>query len=155
MTKILVVSDSHGNKEQLKKLIDTCTYDYMFFLGDVLSDLQGLNIKNLVKVKGNWDADFATKRKEIIQIENVKIMLVHGHGYNVKMGLNKLLETAKKEKIKLVCYGHTHIANFTEIDGIGFVNPGAFSGFKKGKFTYATVQIDGDKIYVNMWNYLN
>lgn len=154
MTKILVVSDTHGNKDGLMEVVKTCKCEHVFFLGDLLKDVEELNIKNLVKVRGNWDYDFKVKLTEFLEIENVKIMLTHGHKYGVKNGLGALINEGKKEHCKLVCYGHTHVQNFLEVDGIYLLNPGALSNFKKGKFTYAVVTIDNGKIYVNMQNNL-
>lgn len=150
MKNVLVVSDSHGNKENLKTLIETGNYDYVFFLGDLISDVSEVKHNNLIKVRGNWDVNFTVKGTEVLQIEGVKIMLTHGHAFGVKTGIDKLISKAKKLNVKLVCYGHTHVANFVEVDGIGFLNPGAYSSFKGGKGTCATLKIDGEKIYVNM-----
>ena len=37
--RIILVSDSHGNKDGIVKLINNESCDYLFFLGDGLSDL--------------------------------------------------------------------------------------------------------------------
>ena len=54
--RILLVSDSHGNRDGIEKLIENEQFDYLFFLGDGLSDL-GLydNIENIIAVSGNCD----------------------------------------------------------------------------------------------------
>lgn len=154
MTKILVVSDTHGNKDNLKKLVQSDSFEYVLFLGDCLSDVQGITTTNLCCVKGNWDIDFKTPNEAILNVEGVNIFFTHGHKYSVKSGLGGLVSVAKKENCNLVCYGHTHIQNYVQIDGIGFLNPGAFSNFKGGKCTYAVVEINNKNFNVNMLNYL-
>lgn len=154
MTKILVVSDTHGNKSELKKLILDNPCDYTFFLGDTTNDIDDvkkeIEIPNLYIVKGNWDIGFKYKTREYLKIDDIKILLVHGHGLDVKNNLNTLIDLAKKEKVDLVCYGHTHIQRENIVDEIVFVNPGAYSNFKGGQYTFAVIQIDNKKISVNM-----
>lgn len=150
MKKILVVSDTHGNKEDFNKLATSDNFDHIFFLGDVLADVQNFGLKNLHMVRGNWDLDFRVPIEAFVDVDGFKIMLTHGHKYGVKSGIGGLIKAAKQEGCKLVCYGHTHIQNFVEVDGIGVLNPGAFSTFKGGKITYAIVEIVDKKINVNM-----
>lgn len=146
MTKILVVSDSHGNKNDLITLINETEFNYMFFLGDTLKDIEDLQVTNLIKVRGNWDYDFTTKTIEIVKIDNFKFMLLHGFGYGVKQGIGYLIKEAEKEKADFVCYGHTHISNLEFVNGVGYLNPGAFSYVKGGKKTYAIITIENGKI---------
>lgn len=154
MTKILVVSDTHGNKEEFKELVNSDSFDYVLFLGDLLGDVQGLGLKNLHCVRGNWDLDFKTPVEAFLEVENVKIMFTHGHKYSVKSGLGGLIKVARQEKCNFVCYGHTHVQKYDIVDEIGVLNPGAFSTFKGGKRTYAVLEVDNKKINVNMLNYL-
>lgn len=146
MKKILVVSDSHGNSEALKTLVNEIKFDHMFFLGDTLRDVENLQVQNLIKVRGNWDYDFITKSVEIVKIENVKFMLLHGHGYGVKQGIGYLIKQAEKENVDFVCYGHTHISRLEYVNGVGYLNPGAFSYAKGGKKTYAIITVDGTNV---------
>ena len=154
MTKILVVSDTHGNKEEFKSLVNSDSFDYVLFLGDLLGDVQGLGLTNLNCVRGNWDLDFKTPVEAFLEVENVKIMFTHGHKYGVKAGVGGLIKAAKQENCDFVCYGHTHVQKYEKVDNIGILNPGAFSNFKGGKRTYAILEVDNKKINVNMLNYL-
>ncbi|HBP43149.1 MAG TPA: hypothetical protein DD621_00435 [Clostridiales bacterium] len=150
MTKILVVSDTHGCKAELNKLIKDNPCDYVFFLGDTINDIVDVPTDNLYVVKGNWDITLKYKSKQYINIEGIDILLLHGYGYGVRKSLDKLVELAKAHNVKLVCYGHSHLQRTDVIDGITFVNPGAYSLAKGGKFTYSIVEIADKKIYVNM-----
>lgn len=146
MTKILVISDSHGNSEAIETLVASTQFNYMFFLGDTLKDVENLKIKNLIKVRGNWDFDLTTPVVEIVKIDNLKFLLLHGHGYGVRYGIGYLIKVAKQENVDFVCYGHTHISALDFVDGVGYLNPGAFSFVKTGKKTYAIITIDNGKI---------
>lgn len=153
MAKILVASDTHGNKEQLKSLLTEGDFTHLIFCGDMLKDLEDINFDNIIKVKGNWDEwviDHKNTLEEVVEIEGVKILVTHGHKYGVKSGIGGLIKRAEQENIKLVCYGHTHIQDVQEVNNIVYLNPGAFSYFKGGKHTYAVVEIIDKKIIVNM-----
>lgn len=154
MKNILVVSDTHGNKKGLNELVKSTNFDFIFFLGDLLGDVDNLSSNNVIKVRGNWDYTLKFKTTEFVEIEGVKFMLTHGHKYFVKNGLGALIKEAQKNKVDVVCYGHTHKQDLCEVDGIKLLNPGAFSSFKGGKFTYAIINVDNKKIYVNMLNNL-
>ncbi len=154
MKIVLVISDSHGNSKELETLINSHSFDYVFFLGDTLNDIQGVNHNNLSCVRGNWDLDIRTPIEAFVTIENAKIMITHGHKYRVKSGLGALINTAKSEKCDFVCYGHTHTQKYEKADNIGILNPGAFSNFKGGDYSYAVLEIDGKKINVNMSKFL-
>ena len=55
MAKVLVISDVHGNKEQLKTLISENEFTHIIFCGDMIKDLEEINHPNIIKVRGNWD----------------------------------------------------------------------------------------------------
>ena len=80
MTKILVVSDTHGSRLELKKLILDNPCEYTFFLGDIINDIdevkQEIEIPNLYIVKGNWDIGFKYKTREYLKIDDLKIISI-------------------------------------------------------------------------------
>ena len=82
MAKVLVISDTHGNKEQLKTLISENEFTHIIFCGDMIKDLDEINHPNIIKVKGNWDEwviDRVNTFEEEVVIEGVKIFVTHGH----------------------------------------------------------------------------
>ena len=135
--KICVISDSHGRKDKLEELLSTQSFNYVFFLGDGLSDIRDVENQNIKKVCGNCDIFSNEAHTQIINILNFKVMITHGHDYKVKLNTFLLLKFAKDHGIKLVCYGHTHRKSLQVIDGVMLLNPGAF---KEGE--YAVVEID-------------
>lgn len=153
MAKVLVISDVHGNKEQLKTLISENEFTHIIFCGDMIRDLEEINHPNIVKVKGNWDEwviDRDNLFDEEVVVEGVKIFVTHGHRYDVKRGLGGLIRRVEGKGFNLVCYGHTHIQDFEVVNDIAYLNPGAFSYFKGGKQTFAVVEIEDGKFIVNM-----
>ena len=47
--------------------------------------------------------------EQIINLDGVRIMMVHGHNYGVKMTLTPLINTATENKADIVLFGHTHV----------------------------------------------
>ena len=135
--RICVVSDSHGRKKSLEELVGSNNFDYIFFLGDGLSDLRGIDSDKIKKVSGNCDFFSDEAETLVFDIKGVKIMMTHGHNFKVKINTSLLLKYAKERGAKLVCYGHTHKSNLEVVDGVMLLNPGAFRDYK-----YAVVDID-------------
>ena len=129
MKTIVVVSDTHRNKSALKKIANVIMEnDYVFHLGDYYDDFvdYAYALKDKVfQVHGNCDYGTSEAETEILtEIEGVKIFATHGHNYGVKQGREKLLRRAKQLGATLVFYGHTHIAEIYEKDGITLVKRG-------------------------------
>ena len=77
-------------------------------------------------VKGNCDLYIRNESYELtFNANGKKIFLCHGHYYDVKYGLNSLLNMAKRNNIDIVVFGHTHIPLYEVIDNIIFINPGS------------------------------
>lgn len=149
MKTIVVVSDTHRNKSALKKIANVIMEnDYVFHLGDYYDDFvdYAYALKGKVfQVYGNCDYGTSEAETEILtEIEGVKIFATHGHNYGVKQGREKLLRRAKELGATLVFYGHTHIAEIYEKDGITLVNPGCLYEYSPKK-SFAFVVIDKGK----------
>ena len=59
----------------------------------------------------------------MLEIQNKKILLTHGHRYRVKYGYDRLLSRAKEISADIVVFGHTHVPENTYIDNILLFNP--------------------------------
>jgi len=140
MKKILIISDSHGNIEGLKELESKMEkVDYIFHLGDHDYDMDEFRNKfdlKIYSVKGNCDGG---GEEYVFNNDGVKILLVHGDRYHVKMSLLRLSLRAKELGVNAVCFGHTHNPLLLEEDGILFINPGAL---KRGLNSFAYAEID-------------
>ena len=141
MKRIIIISDSHDSKNKIEEIIATEKYDYLFFLGDGIKDIEEKDQENILKVSGNCDI-FSTEAKErVVVIENLRFLLTHGHIYKVKWGLGAIINEATKRKMDVVCYGHTHTKDVQTIDGITYINPGSlFAG------RYMIIEVHDGKI---------
>lgn len=132
MTKILVISDSHGH---LGKIYDTLRlfngrFDILVHLGDRAKDIFPFidNFyldRRVILINGNSDNERVGVDELVKEIDGVRVFMTHGHLYEVHKGLDKLKKKAKKEKVMLVLYGHEHKPFKEIIDGILFFSPGA------------------------------
>lgn len=140
------MSDMHGRVSNFEKALEnTPDIRNVIFLGDGLSKAEDISYcyddRKFYMVAGNCDCfDFLSPTTKFIELNGAKIMLTHGHTYNVKSSLTMLKQKAKSEKADLCLYGHTHNANIEYENGIYFVNPGTLAG-KNGLYSYAVVDI--------------
>lgn len=145
--KILVLSDSHGSvsnvKESVKKYGSNA--DIIVHCGDgTRGEAQWIteNCKNsmAVCVKGNCDFGSMLKSEEILSVDGVRILITHGHLYNVKFTLANLSYKAEESNCQLVFFGHTHIPTDTTMGNVRMINPGTASGYGA---SCAVVETDG------------
>ena len=135
---ILVLSDSHGNSRNVKKILELCPdADMIVHLGDGACDftkfLPDNYDKPFVVIEGNgeyygWvDADrrYRPKRTETIEFEGKKIFMTHGHLYDVKYGLERIAARAYADGADIVLFGHTHEPFNSYKDGVYYFNPGS------------------------------
>lgn len=129
--KIIVISDSHGNKKAIDLLFNNYKFDYLVHCGDGVSDLGDyIYLDNVFAVSGNCDIFSNEVDERIIELGKKKILITHGHRYGVKRDLDKLIARGKELNCNFIFYGHTHNANYISIDNIYVINPGAL---QKGK----------------------
>lgn len=126
--KIILISDSHGNKLGIDKLFKDVQFDYLFFMGDGLGDLDNyIYLDHVYAVSGNCDFFSRVENERYVELEGKKIFMTHGNKYGVKLGLTHLINRAKELEVDFVFYGHTHNMKVEKIDDIYFINPGKFS----------------------------
>ena len=146
--KILIVSDTHGrNSGYLDILEQSEKMDMVIHCGDVegseylISESSGCKT---VIVQGNNDYFSDLPREMIVKLGKYKALVTHGHAYYVNMGYEHLVREAKKRKVDMVIYGHTHRPVITEENGIKVLNPGslAYPRQEGRKYTYIIMEID-------------
>lgn len=148
--KIIVISDSHGNSKGIDKLFSDKNFDYLFFLGDGLSDLGTyINMENVIVVSGNCDFFSKVVNEKYFELQNKKIFMTHGNKYGVKSSLNSLIEKSKQLNADIVFYGHTHKQKIDKFGDIFYINPGSFSKNVRGKSTGLEIEIIGSNIIIN------
>lgn len=127
---ILVISDYHKREKAVIDLIKEHNPTYILCCGDGESEMNFYKENNIISVRGNCDY-VNLPLSQILNIENKKILMTHGHLYDVHFDIFKLYLLAKESEVDYVLYGHTHQQLLLEYEGIKFINPGAL---KDGQF---------------------
>ncbi len=134
MTRIAVISDSHGGKLHLERFVRLCRrekFDQVFHLGDVVEDAlwlrRELDSQNLpvALVAGNCDFYSREARELILTVGGKRFLLVHGDKYGVKYGYDRLSYYAEEQMADCACFGHTHQPFAGFVGRALLVNPGA------------------------------
>src|SRR5690554_5715511 len=107
--KILITSDIHYNLINLTKLKQKYQNIYHLDAGDSVLKDEKLKKLNINSVRGNCDYNYQLPLIKIVELDNLKILITHGHLLNVKNGLTNLVNEAIKMKVNVVIFGHTHI----------------------------------------------
>ncbi|GMQ59464.1 metallophosphoesterase [Vallitalea sediminicola] len=135
--KILVTSDTHGNIRNIIKVMkDTKDINRIIHLGDCERDVEELEVLSGVPidfVPGNCDFNSYAPREKILNFYGLKILITHGHYYDVKWEYDTILKVAKEKKVNMVLFGHTHVSLVKNIDDITLINPGSISLPRDGK----------------------
>jgi putative phosphoesterase len=129
--RIALLSDTHGNYPLALVALDQLKpVDLVLHLGDGCEDMQIISTAIEVPVQvvaGNCDRSPGVPREVLLTVAGKSILLTHGDQYRVKSGLGHLIAHARTLHADLVAYGHTHVAQQTDVDGMVLVNPGALA----------------------------
>lgn len=130
--KILVLSDSHSSLRLMRSAMDSIKPHAVIHLGDYFDDGEVLRQEHpdivFHQVPGNCDRyRLSGLHAEVLcyPVCGVKLMMTHGHRHMVKSGLYRLMADAREAKVQGVLYGHTHVADCHQEDGIWVLNPGS------------------------------
>ena len=152
--KIAIVSDTHGRCDQvISDLLKRDNIELLIHLGDMVSDAKLIQEKtglSMHVVRGNNDYyDENTPWKMLIRLEGHKILLTHGHHERVGWSNTNLIYAAKEAEVDMVFYGHTHVYDHREEDGIRLLNPGSAGYDRGGEYeSYVIMDISKDNIEV-------
>lgn len=157
MKRILVFSDTHGDIEKAKKVIEnTPGVDGVIHLGDIEMDYLALKEAYsdipFYGVVGNNDFFSSLKREDLITIEEKKIFITHGHRYiSGYSNIDSLIYKGEELGADIVLFGHTHVAFFEKENGMIIANPGSISFPRSGDRSYGVIEIENGKIgYANI-----
>ncbi len=132
--KILVISDVHGRLRDLRWVLQNEPADALFFLGDGLYDLDtALELRKtplpcpVYRVRGNCDVGYPDPAEGLAPFAGVLFFYTHGHHYGVKMGADRLAETAGARGADVALFGHTHVRELQRGTGAAAAvfNPGS------------------------------
>lgn len=155
--KYLVISDNHGDEAILQAVAKKFEeqVDLMLHCGDSCLAKEKIANMGYHSVLGNCDyADYP--EKSLINTATDKILLTHGHLYEVGFGLNKLSLAAKEEQANLTFFGHTHCLGCEYQAGCLYLNPGSIS-YPRGQYqklggTFAIVETTSSHIKVQYYD---
>ena len=154
MIKIFVLSDTHlrnGNftiePDTLKDIEES---EFVIHCGDhVCQEAYDYlsTLKQVHGVLGNMDygeITYSLPEKKTVEIDGVKIGIIHGWGSPVGLAKKVLKEFTN---INAVCFGHSHVAYNEKIGDVLLFNPGAFSPrILKGRGSYGILTVASGKI---------
>lgn len=147
MLRFLVFADTHGQWEPMIELYKQYPNDGIIHLGDYIADARmamGYTDGHPVyQVKGNCDFTSQGLEEQLLELGGVKILMMHGHRYQVKSGYGAALAEAKRQGADAVLFGHTHIPFMEERDGILMMNPGSLRNPNR---EYGIVEIENGRI---------
>ncbi len=146
--KVLIVSDTHGRHDNLKKVLEReKPLDRLIHLGDVEggeNEIRTMAGCACVMIAGNNDFFTQLPREKEIFIGKYRIFLTHGHMYRVSMGHQFLMEDARAMGMNVVMFGHTHRPCLESGSGIIALNPGSISYPRQAdhKPSYIVMEMD-------------
>ena len=155
--RIVVMSDSHRNAgavdDVIEKNLDTA--DMFIHLGDgeYETDLVMMQYpnKDIRRVAGNCDRDSSLPDYLVVDLPGARIFCTHGHRFDVKYGLERIMSAAAQKKCNIILYGHTHERFQHYEDGVYIMNPGSCSCPRDGKPpSYGIVDITDKGIITNI-----
>jgi putative phosphoesterase len=144
-----VVSDTHLKRSDKRffQLVETYFKDCDFILhaGDIvdIGIFSGVD-KKIFAVKGNMDFGIDLPIKRIIEVEMVKIGLIHGYG--APSGIEKRV-LSEFEDVDCIVFGHTHYPFVERVNNILLFNPGsAFDGRYGSNSSIGFIEVNGRNI---------
>lgn len=127
---ILVFSDSHGRRDEMKRIIKKHKdAETVIFCGDGANDIAEIRSeyphKSYYAVKGNCDWSGNLPQLITCELAGKKFLITHGHVHGVKESLSRLYYLGRQEKADVLCFGHTHRQLTTIEGGMLIINPGS------------------------------
>ncbi|OOE10798.1 metallophosphoesterase family protein [Fictibacillus arsenicus] len=148
MKKILIIADTHMPKKGIslpEQLISVLKkgVDLIIHAGDwsEKSVYEELSLYAPVYgVRGNVEKDEWAKQlpdKEVLQAEQIKIAIVHGHLGKGRTTPDRAYQSCMKDKPDVIIFGHSHIPFMEKRDEITIFNPGSPTDKRRQKkFSY-------------------
>lgn len=149
--KLLIVSDTHGKREEIREIIAReKPFDLLIHLGDVQGDeeyIESLAGCPMELVKGNSDRNMEIPREKELILDNRKLFLTHGHCYGVNTTLDRIYLEGLRRNADVVLFGHTHVPLKLEERMLTLLNPGSVSDPRQenGKPSYIVMSWEKGK----------
>ncbi len=150
--KVLIVSDTHRNEDNLIKVLDReKNLDLLIHCGDVEGseyEIEQYAGCKTIFVAGNNDYFSRLPREIEIQLEDYKVWITHGHNYYVNTNPEYIKKEAKARDMSIVMYGHTHRPVAEKSENLLVINPGSLTYPRQEgrRPSYAVLEIENSKI---------
>lgn len=145
--KLLIMSDTHSATKIMGQVIERHQQevDAIIHCGDSELNASYFYERPIHVVRGNCDMDDRFPLEDVFSIRDSKILVVHGHTYNVKSSIMPLFYRAQEVQASVVCFGHSHFLGVEMQEGILFINPGSLQQPRGRKEkSYAIAENSGD-----------
>ena len=148
--KILVLSDSHGNMDNMVQAVEREQPAMIFHLGDCWRD--GMRLHKwfpelpFEQVPGNCDFRSLEAAEKLLFLGDKRVLLCHGHTYGVKQSLTAAGLAAEDQNLDLFLFGHTHKPLVDMRGKTLFLNPGSIGDYARP--TYGVVTLENGKLDV-------
>ena len=154
--KILVLSDSHGNLSNMIRTVRLTKPRLILHLGDCWRDGERLHAMfpeiAFEQVPGNCDYRSSESAEKLLFWEGKRVLICHGHTYDVKHTLLNAGQTAEEQHLDLFLFGHTHRAFRDERCGTLFFNPGSIGDYHDPTYGIIFLEngtVNGEILHVN------
>lgn len=155
MTKVLIVSDSHGMRSELQKLVQRHEHEVKHFIhcGDSELAVTDKEISSFSVVRGNCDYEEYFKDELVDEYAGMRFFITHGHLFSVKSSLMGLQYRAQELNARIVCFGHSHLLGAEVVKNVLFVNPGSLR-LPRGRKerTYVILEITGNEVEFRVYD---
>ena len=145
--RILVMSDSHGNKDAILKAAARESPALILHLGDHDRDCSVIELEypetQIRSVRGNCDRFSYGLDTDEFTIGGKRFFMTHGNLYRVKSGLSSIINAALQRDADLLLFGHTHDPYNTVLGNLTIINPGSIG---MGGKTYAVLELSNGVI---------
>ena len=144
---ILVLSDSHGNVENMVRAVEETQPRMILHLGDCWRDAEHLHDRfpdiPLHQVPGNCDCRPGEELEKVVLTADKRILMCHGHTRGVKQSLIAAGFAAEEQAADVFLFGHTHKPFLDWRGKCLFMNPGSIGDYRTP--SYALVRIENGK----------
>ena len=128
--KIGLISDTHGDFNSILRALELLRdTDCILHAGDLYQDSRWLSTQTHQQIEaviGNGDPVTAGPDHQILKLDNLNILLSHGHIQRVHRNLTNLYYFGLENKADIVVFGHTHVPLVLQ-EGLVIINPGSTS----------------------------
>ena len=146
--KVLIVSDTHRRHGNLETVLENVgKMDLLIHLGDAEGEedyIEAIAGCPVEIIAGNNDFFSNLDKEKVILLGKYKVLLTHGHYYNVTVGVERLKEETRERGIDIAMFGHTHRPYLEIGNELVILNPGSISFPRQEgrKPSYILMEID-------------